>query len=1241
LSLDGTVVFIDLSGFTRLSERLARKGREGAEHLTDTINSCFTVLLIEAYENGGSLLKFGGDALLLWFEGEGHVARGCAAAAGMRRTLRRIGRISEGGSEVVLRMSAGVHSGSYDMFLVGGSHREYLIAGPAASMVVEMEAAARAGQIVLSRKTAELVPGAWLGADAGPGVLLARAPSELAWDPDVPELPSDDAVLGCLSTAVRAHLLSAPAPGEHRVATVAFLQYGDLDQLILRRGATAAADALDDLVRIAQEAADRYAICFLSSDIAADGGKLLFSAGAPRVVGDDEERMLLAMRQILDAEPSLPIRIGVNRGYTFTGEVGPSYRRTYVLMGDVVNLAARLSAKARWGTILTTEGVLRRSRTRFATTHVPPFMVKGKSRPVDAFEVENALRATPLEPGAERLPLIGRDLELEMLKGAVDAACAGEGAVIELVGETGSGKSRLLAEAREFATGMRLIHVTCEAYTQTIPYYPWHDPLRQLLGLTWEDPGSVALERLRTHLELSDPELIRWLPLLAIALGVEAPMTREVDELAPEFRSAKLHEVVLRFLAPALATPTLVQIEHAQLMDEASAALLNALSEKLISTSWLVIATRRDADTGFVASKRAVVRIQLPVLSQEDTLALAEAAPEAELLPRDVIEEAVVRSGGSPEFLLDLLAAAAAGSGEMPDSLEAAASARLDALPRADRALVCRAAVLGLSFPPKRIDEVLPADAAPPDAATWLRLQSVLAHDPDGHLRFKRPAMREVAYETLPFRLRRELHGRIGEALERLLGVDADAEPAMLSLHFMLAGDHERAWEYARLAAERAVAKFAQADAARLYRRAIEAGARGGASDRELAECWEALGEALKQGGHLAAAADALTAARKLVRDDPRAQARLFLGHVRIAHRRGRLAGAVRWGTRGLRVLGDTSDDESRVIRARLVAELAFIRYVQGHLIEAERLCRRVIDQFESDVEQRPWAHASYVLDLVLMDLGRFDEAGNASRALAIYERLGDLEEQGHVLNTLAGLAQFRWEWDEALRLFGQAAAAYERAGSQSGIAIAACNTGEILSDRGLYDQAAQQLGRARLIWTSNGERGAAAYAEMLLGRMSARGADIDKARRLVGAAARELRTLGEMRYVEEAEAVLAEAEAFAGDPSHAMTLADALLGASNRELSVWLRRVRGVALARLGRAEEAVAELESGLALARERGARYDVAATLDVLDRLGGRSGQLAAERDELLTRLGIERLPVVELGLSRPELAATSSR
>ena len=541
LTLDGTVVFIDISGFTRLSERLARTGREGAEHLADTIGSCLSELLATAYVNGGSLLKFGGDALLIWFDGDEHPLRACASAVAMRRTLRQIGRIRVGGRAIVLRMSVGVHTGSYEMFVVGSSHREFLIAGPAVSRVVEMEAAATTGQILVSEPTASLLPERCTGAAPGPGVLLTRSPSPREWiDEPAVALPPDEVVARCLSTSVRAHLLSEPAAPEHRTATISFVQYGGLDRLILRRGAPAAADALDALVRVAQDAADRYEICLLGSDIAADGGKLLFSAGAPRAAGDDEERMLLAMRQLLDSAPPLPVRIGVNRGSAFTGEIGPAFRRTYTVMGDVVNLAARLMAKAPWGAIYATDGVLRCSRTKFATTVVPPFMVKGKLHPVDALAVGSALRAAPPGASAKHLPLIGRERELAILSDAIAATNAGKGSLVELVGERGSGKSRLLTEALELADRMRLVHATCESYTQAIPYVAWRGPLRQLVGLSDDEADAAVLQQLRAHVTSSRPALLPWLPLLAIAIGVEASPTRAVEDLAPEFRAAKL-----------------------------------------------------------------------------------------------------------------------------------------------------------------------------------------------------------------------------------------------------------------------------------------------------------------------------------------------------------------------------------------------------------------------------------------------------------------------------------------------------------------------------------------------------------------------------------------------------------------------------------------------------------------------------------------------------------------------------
>ena len=106
---------------------------------------------------------------------------------------------------------------------------------------------------------------------------------------------------------------------------------------MLREGPEAAADALDELVRSAQRAADMHGVTFLGTDIAPDGGKIILTAGAPVVTGADEEQMLLALREIVSDRPVVPLEIGVNRGPVFAGTIGPSYRRTYTTMGDAMN----------------------------------------------------------------------------------------------------------------------------------------------------------------------------------------------------------------------------------------------------------------------------------------------------------------------------------------------------------------------------------------------------------------------------------------------------------------------------------------------------------------------------------------------------------------------------------------------------------------------------------------------------------------------------------------------------------------------------------------------------------------------------------------------------------------------------------------------------------------------------------------------------------------------------------------
>ncbi len=169
-------------------------------------------------------------------------------------------------------------------------------------------------------------------------------------------------------------------------------------------------------------------MCFLDTDIDTDGGKIRLSAGVPWAIGEDEERLLLALRHIVEAQPPLPVQAGMSWGPVFTAAVGPPYRRWYAVMGDTVNVAARLAAQAPAGRIYATGDFLRNSKASFQMTVLEPFHVKGRDEPVHAADVGARGLSGPGATHGPRLPLVGRDRDLEQLRRAIDAARRGRGA---------------------------------------------------------------------------------------------------------------------------------------------------------------------------------------------------------------------------------------------------------------------------------------------------------------------------------------------------------------------------------------------------------------------------------------------------------------------------------------------------------------------------------------------------------------------------------------------------------------------------------------------------------------------------------------------------------------------------------------------------------------------------------------------------------------------------------------------
>lgn len=1226
--VEGSMALVDISGFTRMSERLARHGNVGAEEVTEVIDGTFGRLLPAAYAFGANLLKFGGDSQLLLFTGDDHHLRAAAAAHAMRSELRRIDGFRTSAGTVSLRMSVGVHSGAFDFFLVGRSHRELILAGPAATRTVEMEAAASAGQILLSPETARLLPRSDVGAEHGPGRLLNRAP-HVEQSGFRPARTPDVDLRQFIPVGLRRTLLDGAIDPEHRPAAIAFLHYVGFDRLVEVDPARAAS-ALDELVAAVQRHAEAHGVTFLATDIAPDGGKVILTAGVPDTAGNNEEQMLLAARDIRAGAPrDLPLRIGINSGHVFTGAIGPGYRRTYTIMGDAVNLAARVMDKAPAGEVYATRDVLDGSRTTFQVSALEPFLVKGKQQPVSAFSVG--------EPGGSRAPdqvsttpLIGRDEELSILTRAWADARDGRGGVVDLVAEVGLGKSRLLDELLATAQPERVIAAECRLYQTATPYFPFRTLVRAAWGLDDPDPEATAAalaELVRTHA----PDLEPWLALLGTPLGLALPESPEVAQLDDQFRPLRTHSAVAELLQVTCDRPTLFLIEGGQWMDEASRDLLGALVAGVGDLPWLVIVSRQPGDGGFVADDGpAVTRLELPPLDLDHARELIQRATAENPLLSSQVDTLAERAEGSPLFLLELLHALRGGAtvDYLPQSVEGLIAARIDRLPPGDRNLLRRLAVLGAGFRPEHIPAVLGDAADDPGwrLKTLRRFGEFVSVDSSGWVRFQHSLIRDVAYRGLPFKTRRELHAQVGDAIAAASPDRTAGRAELLSVHYSEAHRWPEAWNFSKQAGEHAKEIYANLEAATFYRRALAASRNvADLTPAAVADVSEALGDVLEQAGLFEESVAAFRQATRLVRDDPIRSADLLLKRARARARTGAYTTAYRELSIGRRLVAGIGSTPALGATARLNALNAQIRQLQEHPRTALRLAAQAMAEAEASGEREALARSYQVLDAAYNMLGQPANAVYSEHALAIYEELGDLPGTAIVTNNLGGQAYFEGRWGDAVDFYARALDAFVRAGNEAEAATCGANIGEVLVSQGRFPEAKEVLVPSVRVLRAHGLVDAAIFAEIQLARLRLLEGDDGAIDRLRELRAEAIRT-GQMQSAIEAAILVAHGLVLKGRPQDALdTLAETERG-SGGEAELYastLARTRGHALAALGRTDEARNAVAAGLALAREQGLAFEVAQLLLIEAQLTEHAparDQVLEEAQDIFEELGV---------------------
>ena len=863
--------------------------------------------------------------------------------------------------------------------------------------------------------------------------------------------------------------------------------------------------------------------------------------------------------------------------------------------------------------------------------------MKGIAEPVRAVALGAIQSALPeADQEGSRTPLIGRQREIAVLTAALAPVRLGFGTMLELVGEAGLGKTRLLQELRANADDLRVIGARCDEYESSTPYYAFRSLLSPLIGELDGTPAENTAA-LRTLVDEVAPGLVPWIPLLALPLDVEVLPTPEVLELQPAFRRARLHGVVEEFLRSLLPDPTLLLIEDVHWIDEASSELLRHLGSTNATRPWAICCARRPGDDGFVAANGvppvAAMTILLEPLHDDEAAELVRAAA-GDRLDEPAVAELVRRAGGNPLFLQELVSAAGSeGTTELPDTVDAVVGTRIDRLAPRERALLRWASVLGIVFDGDVIDDVLAAETAAPEPELWEQLSEFIERNPyvAGGFRFRHALIRDAAYEGLSFRRRRELHQRVGEVYERRHADSPDEVSELLSLHFSLAKDLERTWRYSLLAGERAKEKFANVEAAEFYRRALEVARPLEIEPAAQATVWKTLADVCTLAGRLEEAQAALASARSLAPSSELAALMLEEGLLR--EEQGAYSEALRWYTRGEKALPAMDDDVARGrLQIALMRARAQARFRQGRYAESLDLAGQVIERAADLDDLGDLAHAYYLSHVIHTLRGDPERHAFRGLALPIFEEIGDLVGQASVLNNLGIEAYYEGRWDEARDLYERSRNLRERIGDVINVATTTNNIGEIELDQGRYADAEARFRDALRIADSAGHRLISAVSRGNLSRLAARSGRYTDADELLTGALATLDAIGSGPFLLEFQARRAELLTLSGaDPAEAGRLAEETLALGVGQglppaVQALLERIRGTCFARREDLPEAQKALQRALEIAESAQADYESALALRAIAWLDGTRTDEAATA--IFARLGVDESALPQL-------------
>jgi class 3 adenylate cyclase/tetratricopeptide (TPR) repeat protein len=1059
------VLFADVVGFTPMSEALARSGAYGTEELTRILTGWFDTVANLVSRYGGGVAEFVGDALTAVFWCDPWTRRtterrAVQCALDMQAAMARFQTVDTRAGTFGLAMKAGLAAGPLLFTIMGDQaiRLQYVLAGAALDAAAAAEHHARSGEVV--------VDGALLEDHLGARVLERRDRWCVVGSLRGPVSPVRLASLDPIGEATAGRLAPFFHPAiaerlrrgrrdlvnEHRKVTVAFVGLPELALDDPRSVAT-----LQRFLAAAVRVMDRYGSHLRQVDTGDKGSLLVAFFGAPVSHENDEERAVNCCLELLQL-PGGPFRAGVTTGSVFCGEVGSDARREYTVIGDSVNLAARLMQAAKPGQLLIDRPT--HDRVRDSTVHdrLEPISVKGKAGRIDVWAVRAVRewhRGRPPEPATPQ-PLVGRDGEVARIRALVARTLAGEGRVLGLTGEAGIGKSRLGAEVVRIAEGLGFaVSVgACRSHGTTTSYLVWRSIWRDVLELDAALPIAEQSVRLVDRITRRDGGSGQRAPLLGPVVNLPMPDSELTAPLDPQTRDELLRSLLLECLHDRAATaPLLLVLDDCHWIDLASSALLEFLARHVADQPILilVIARRTVGGPSPLASLSQLPHfgeLRLAELASADAerlvgLRLRQRYGADAVVAPDVVHRVVDRGVGNPFYLEELVSylhargidprdARALATLELPGGLQRLVMARIDQLSEGEKATIKVASVIGRRFRARWISENYPAAGRPEEVADHLErldeldLTPLRMATPEPEYEFKHAITQEAAYNSLTFQMREALHERVGLFIERTYSDRLAQYVDVLAHHYGRTRrvDKQRVWF--RAAGDAAKAAFANEAAVEYYQRLLP-----------------------------------------LLPEDQTGEVLIELGAV--WHLTGRWTEAERAYRRAMQIASSAGRREVLAASQRDLGDL--FMYTESYS-EAVSWLTRAADEFERLGDRQGLSKTLDRITFALYRQGAYEEAlAAAGRHLAMATEAGDLAGMSIALNHTGLVRLNTGQTAAALGLLEQALDAATRAGDRRRLLYAAGNLGLVHWRRGDHMRAVAHYHQALSVAQEMGDR--------------------------------------------------------------------------------------------------------------------------------------------------------------------------